>query len=218
MYKQEAHAEVRRQLCRNSSLLPHYVGSEGQTWVARLEQHVPLLAEALTISKERMHTGPSFDLVLNLHQKLLLSVRHYQQPEGSPYSTKCLLRVYVPPMQQRSVSGPVSTWTVNHSATDTFIERLDKGLLFRPLPWGFSWNTPLPTTVPWDLEKNSFGFGSMKKCLLCPGITYIYPIRIRNYLINWPPGSNQELPAITSNSWSYDPSHTAPDDSPAKIF
>lgn len=31
MYKQEAHAEVRGQLCRNNSLLPHYVGSKGQT-------------------------------------------------------------------------------------------------------------------------------------------------------------------------------------------
>lgn len=129
-------------------------------WFLRVKLELPGLSSMflyllryLTVSKKRMHTGFSFDLVLNLHQKLLLSVRHYQQPEGSPYSTKCLLRVYVPPMQQRSVSEPVSTWTVNHSAIYTFIERQ------RSSPQA-------TTTVPWDLEKNSFGFGSMRKMVV----------------------------------------------------
>lgn len=139
-------------------------------WVLRVKLELPGLSSMflyllryLTISKDRTHTGPSSDSVLNLQQKLLLSVRHYQEPEGSLYSTKCLLKVYVPPMQQGSVSESIITWTVNRSATYTFNERLDKGLLSRPLPWDLSWKYSISYHCPLWLREELIWLWKHKK-------------------------------------------------------
>lgn len=109
-------------------------------WVLRVKLELPGLSSMflyllryLTISKDNTH-WTFFWLSTQSAAKAICQA--LSGTRGSPYSTKCLLKVYVPPMQQGSVTGSIITWTVNHSATCTFNERLNKGLLPRPTALG----------------------------------------------------------------------------------